>query len=365
MFDHHTFIKQLANLISLKTVTSDIKTNQKGLAYIKTLINSKANIEEISNQKQPLLIASNSRTKQPQYAYLVHLDVVPGNKKQFELKQEGDRLIGRGTSDMKFSIPLGVALLNELLNQNSSLNFSLVITTDEETGGFLGSAYLADEYKLRPKTLIVPDGGGPDKFINKSKGVCQLTITAKGKSAHSSRPWKGKNALSPLVKLATKLSKRYEANNSQQSWKTTMNLGQLNGGQATNQVCSKAQLKIDFRYPETNSQENILEEVTCLANEIDPEIIVKLGATGLPTFTNEKLSEVKTFINNLENATGKTIKIKGECGASDARHFAPYDIPILMAKPEGGAIHADGEWLSLNSTMKFYQALRNQLDLSS
>lgn len=363
MLDQSKFIKQLAKLVSLKTISSDVQTNQEGLAYIKTLINSDANITELSHQNQPMLIASNCQTKQPQYVYLVHLDVIPGKKNQFELKQQGDRLIGRGTSDMKFSIPLGIALLNELLETELQLDFSLVITTDEETGGFLGAAYLADEYQLRPDLLLVPDGGGPNKFVNKSKGICQIVVSAEGKPAHASQPWKGKNALAPLVKLAAKLSERYEANNSQKSWKTTMNLGQLDGGQATNQVCPQAQLKVDFRYPETNSQENIVNEVTKLARKIDPEISIELGSTGLPTFTNEKLPEVKNFIKNLKITMKKEIKIEGECGASDARHFAPYDIPILMAKPEGDLIHADGEWLSLSSTMKFYQALRKQLGL--
>jgi acetylornithine deacetylase/succinyl-diaminopimelate desuccinylase-like protein len=44
---------------------------------------------------------------------MVHIDVVAGRDDQFEMKVEGNRAIGRGTCDMKFSIPLGIALLKE------------------------------------------------------------------------------------------------------------------------------------------------------------------------------------------------------------------------------------------------------------
>ncbi len=43
------------------------------------------------------------------------------------------------------------------------------MTTDEETGGFQGAAYLANQYKFQPKILIVPDGGDDFIFINKAK----------------------------------------------------------------------------------------------------------------------------------------------------------------------------------------------------
>jgi len=363
MLNQTTFLDQLTKLVAIKTITGNLKANQRGLDYIETLINSKAKIKRLTNQNNSILIAGNTNTKQPDYTYLVHLDVVPGKPEQFKLKQQGDKILGRGVSDMKFSIPLGVALLNELLQQQTTLKFNLVITTDEEAGGFLGAGYLAKDYQLRPKVLIVPDGGSEDIFVSKSKGVCQLNIKSIGQPAHASQPWLGKNALEPLVKLASQLSEKYASNNQQETWATTMNLGQLHGGSATNQICPEAELKIDFRFPETESVETITQEVKKMAKVIDLGLEIEHGSTGLPTYTDANLPIVQTFIKNLKAELGHKIRVKGECGASDARHFAPYKTPILMVKPKGGNIHADSEWLSISSTLKFYQALRRQLGL--
>lgn len=363
MLNQNIFLEQLAKLVSFKTITGDEKTNQKALDYAITLIDPSAKINLINNQDTKILVASNSGSKSPDYSYLVHIDVVPGSNKQFTLKQNGDLLFGRGVSDMKFSIPIGIALLNELIQTESKLQFQLAITTDEETGGYNGTKYLVEQYKLNPKVVIVPDGGDEGLVVNKTKGVCQLIITTKGKPAHASQPWNGQNAITPLVTLAAKLAKKYEANNAKECWKTTMNLGQINGGTAVNQVCSEATLKIDFRFPQTDSVEKIIMEVRKIASEIGENYSIEFGSMGLPTHTDSTVPVVQQFVKNLETQMGVKVKIKGECGASDARFFAPLNTPILMSKPKGGQIHSDDEWLSVSSSLNFYQALRRQLSL--
>jgi len=363
MLDQRKFLEQLSKLVSFKTITEDEKTNQEALDYVLTLIDPSAKIELINNQGTQILVASNTNSKSPDYSYLVHIDVVPGSEQQFTIRKADDLLYGRGVSDMKFSIPIGVALLNELIQAKSKLKFQLAITTDEETGGYNGAKYLIEQYKLNPKVVIVPDGGNEGLVVNKSKGVCQLIIKTKGKPAHASQPWNGQNAITPLVQLAVKLAEKYEASNAKECWKTTMNLGQISGGSAINQVCPEATLKIDFRFPQTDSAEKIIEEVKKIANEIGKEYSIEFGSMGLPTYTDGSLPVVQQFAKNLESEMGERVKIQGECGASDARFFSPLNTPILMSKPKGGQIHSDDEWLSLSSTLKFYQALRRQLDL--
>lgn len=236
-----------------------------------------------------------------------------------------------------------------------------MITTDEEVGGFEGVKFLAEEMKFRPKLLIVPDGGDNLVFVNKAKGICQLLVTAKGKPAHASRPWCGKNALEPLVLIASKLVEEFGETNKRESWATTMNLGVIQGGVSTNQVCAEAVMKLDFRFPESDSVEKIFAKVEKMARSVGGEVKVELLGTGLPTFTDEDLPVVKRFIKSLEEATGKKIEIKPTYGGSDARWFASSGAPVLMIKPIGGEIHSDNEWISLSSCLKFFEGLRGFL----
>ena len=283
----------------------------------------------------------------------------PGDD-QFVMKMEGDKAIGRGTCDMKFSIPLGVALLNEAKKKN--VDFCLMITTDEEVGGFEGAKPISDS-GFAPQILIVPDGGDNLNFVDKAKGVCQLRLVAKGVPAHASRPWLGKNAIDSLVLLGGELLKIYGENNLNESWETTMNIGTINGGISTNQVCPEAEMKIDFRYPETDSIEKIVAVVEKKIGDLGLEIEVSKLSTGLPTFTDVNDPEVKKYLAAMEEVFGKKVVVKQTYGASDARHFALLKSPVLMHKPLGGEIHSADEWVDVDSVMTFYEGLRKYLGL--
>lgn len=356
--DQKLFLKQLSDLVAFQSLSGDLAVNSKALDYVEKCFNSKAVVKRVKNKNAEILIAGNKKIMTPDVAYLVHMDVVAAKQNQFTIQKKGDRIYGRGTSDMKFSIPLGIKLLNDLILEKSNISFSLVITTDEETGGFDGAFFLAEKLKFRPKCLIVPDGGDNLSFVNKAKGVCQIIIKASGSPAHASRPWMGKNALEPLIILSNRLLKKYGKNNKQESWKTTMNIGQIEGGVSTNQVCPEAEMKLDFRFPETDSYDRIFDEVKKMAIEIDPSLKVEFGSTGSPTFTDKKLPVVEKFLESMEGVFKKKIVIKETYGASDARHFSKYQIPILMMKPMGGEIHSDNEWVSLSSSLTFFKGLR-------
>lgn len=352
-----TFIKQLEKLVSFKTISGDYGENQKALDYVVSQISTKAKFKRIKNGGVEMLLAGNTESLAPNICFLVHSDVVAAKPEQFSMKVQGNKAYGRGVSDMKFSAVMGIELLNQIISDNSKISFCFAITTDEETGGFKGAYHLANNMKFRPKLLIVPDGGDNLVFINKSKGVCQLVVESTGIPAHSSRPWLGKNALEPLVQLASALLNKYGENNKSESWKTTINIGQIEGGKSTNQVCPSAVMKLDFRFPETDSISRLTAEVMTLAKKIDSTLVVTQASTGEPTFTDENSEVVKLFLESMREATGEEIPVEGAYGASDARHFAPFDIPILMTKPKGGDIHGDGEWIDIDSCLKYLDGI--------
>jgi len=353
-------IEQLDKLVGFKTLPGELEENSKALDYVESLIVDGIVVDRIKNGKAEILRAQVFAGLSPQYCYMVHMDVVAGTEDQFKMKVEGDKVWGRGTCDMKFSIPVGIALLNEAVKND--IDFCLMITTDEEVGGFEGAKYAVDQ-GFSPRVLIVPDGGENLNFVDKAKGVCQVRLVAKGIPAHSSRPWLGKNALDSLVLLAEKLLKIYGKNNRIESWETTMNIGTINGGTSTNQVCPEAEMKIDFRYPETDSIENILGVIRESVEKLQLDIDISTLSTGLPTFTDVSDPEVKKFIDHTEKAFGEKIIIKQTYGASDARHFAHLKCPVMMQKPMGGEIHSSDEWMDLTSTMQFYQGMRGYLGL--
>jgi succinyl-diaminopimelate desuccinylase len=359
--DKNSLVSQLKKLVEMRTLPGEMEVNKKALDYVLSLVDKRVIVDRFVNGKAEVMTLSVNGTKNPEICYMVHMDVVAGRDDQFEMVEDGDKLVGRGTCDMKFSIPIGIALLNEAIEKK--IDFSMVITTDEEIGGLEGAKILSEQKGFAPKMLIVPDGGENLNFVDKAKGVCQLNIIAKGVPAHASRPWLGKNALASMTDLAHLLNEKYRENNRTEGWVTTMNIGTLNGGISTNQVCPLAEMKIDFRYPESDSIEKLIDQVKEMASEVEGDFEINTLSTGLPTFTDINDDRVKRYIKIMSETFGKEIMVKPTYGASDARHFASLNIPVLMHKPLGGEIHSDNEWISVSSTMLFYEGLRNYLGL--
>lgn len=356
--DKNTFIKQLKDLVAFETVTGNIVENSKALNYVVKLLPKGIYIKRFKNKDAEILIAGNKNTMSPNLCYLVHIDVVSAKPEMFKAKVTDDKIFGRGTSDMKYSIPIGIELLNYIVLKKLNFSFSFVITTDEETDGSKGCGYLVEQLGFKPKALIIPDGGDNLNFVNKSKGVCWLEVKSVGSQAHASRLWMGKNAIEPLTIVASRLIKIYGKNSKKENWNITMNIGQINGGMSVNQVCNEASMKLDFRFPETDSSKKIIKMVKKIAKETDPSLSVRVLSETDPTFTDVNSKIVIDFIKSFESVYETKIPVMPTYAASDASHFGRQNVPILMIKPVGGEIHSENEWVSISSSMKFYDSLK-------
>ncbi len=355
------FIDQLGKLVEISTISSDSAANSMALDIVESWVNDKSHKLRVKNGNAEILLLGSGDLINPKVGYLVHMDVVEGQPSQFRLTHSGNKLLGRGVSDMKFSIPIGVELLNQTITGKSDNDFTLAITTDEEVGGGEGGKHLADVLQFRPGVLVVPDGGDGFVLVNKSKGVAHVWVESTGKPAHASTPWLGKNALTPLCRLAANLLNKYDQNSRQENWETTMNIGSFSGGKSVNQVCPEAVLRLDFRFPETRTVDEILAEIKQLAAGVDPTLKAKITASGDPTFTDVKSEPVRKLQQASQEILGHAIAVIGECGASDARYWARYHTPIIMTKPEGGGIHSDDEWINSDSCLTFYSLISRYL----
>lgn len=368
-FTRDKFINDLRQLVSLRTVNMDKETRNaepfnQAMHFIQEQINPQAYIEVMGHEGTQILLASNSETMSPDICYLVHVDVVPAKESQFEMEIDGDMAYGRGVTDMKYSIPVGYALLNDLIQAGSDLSFMLAVTSDEESGGFSGAKYLADEYGLSPKLLVVPDGGDDFVLIDRAKGVCQLIVSAEGVPAHASRPWDGKSAVDPLILVAAELLRKYGSNNLKEGWHTTMNIGTITGGKKVNQVPGSAEMRLDFRFPpEQDTVERLTQVVTDTAKFIDANLKVEVTATGEHSFVDVNHQAIQLFLNVLTQNLKREIKIEGAHGSSDVRHFSKHGIPFIMTKPLGGDEHGDHEFIQISSVIQFYDILSQFLEV--
>lgn len=310
----------------------------------------------LKNNK-PSLIASPRLKKHYQFIFNGHIDVVPADYKDaFEPKIKNGKLYGRGASDMKGPLGVLIELSKDLAINHPRVDFALMITSDEEIGGFDGVRFLLKEKGYSCDCAIIPDGGKDFSLVLAEKGVLHVKIEARGKTAHGSRPWLGDNALDKLIRVYLRLQQSIPKTTKYDRWKPTLNLGKMVGGDATNKVPSYAFMQLDFRYPEKGQKNQLLR---LLRREVKNEKGVSwtILAEGAPLI-NDPNNKYFKMIQKISEKYGRKLTIVKEHGASDGRFFAEKDIPVIMFKPVCSESHIDFEWIDIKSLSVYYQILK-------
>jgi len=149
---------------------------------------------------------------------MAHTDVVPpGEAAKWEsdpwvLKQDGDKIIGRGVEDNQQGLTGAVfaAYAFIALKIQPAHTVKLLFVADEEVGSRYGVIYLLNNHKLfRPQDIIVvPDGGDPsgETVEVAEKNLLWLKVVVHGVQTHASRPDLGKNAHIAAADLALRLN---------------------------------------------------------------------------------------------------------------------------------------------------------------
>jgi succinyl-diaminopimelate desuccinylase len=101
---------------------------------------------------------------------------------------------------MKAGIAAAVFAAEAIRRAGIDLNGSVEIsgTVDEESGGFAGAAYLAQQRRLatdRIDYVIIPEPLNVDRICVGHRGVYWFEVTTRGRIAHGSMPFLGVNAV--------------------------------------------------------------------------------------------------------------------------------------------------------------------------
>lgn len=344
----------LQKLVSFKTTHEDCNKREfsKALQWI-----LKRSQKYITSYK---LISKNGydnlilfKSKDPIVMLITHLDVVPAQTDFFSLKETKTKFIGRGVYDMKFAIASGLKLLQELPEKS---RFALVITSDEEIGGFNGVGFLAKYLTSIGKVFVIPDGGYDLNLEIEAKGVLHVKLTFIGKKAHAATPWLGINAFENFLTGYHKLRKIFP-NVNKETFKPTMNLGKIYGGLATNQVMDHLEVFLDIRFPKNLSYKKILH----ILKKSFPKANLEILVLGEAVRVNPNNDFLKNWIKLTKQITGREVEFSKSFGASDARFLAPFKVPLIITRPNGGNHHAENEWLERKSFIDFHNILRTYI----
>lgn len=193
-------------------------------------------------------------TPAPAIVFSTHTDCVPPF---IPSREDETRIYGRGACDTKGIIAAQIGAALRLHAQQ--LNVGLLFVVGEERDSL--GAYTANRNPRSSRFLVngEPTGG---RIALASKGALRVEVTAHGKAAHSAYPELGESAIEKLLDSLAALRAMPLPSNPEIG-PSTMNIGIIEGGRATNVVpdFAKAQLLFRLVAPSEELRSRIVEAV--------------------------------------------------------------------------------------------------------
>ena len=261
-----------------------------------------------------------------------HMDVVSAGDESnwtyppFAAEIKGNRLYGRGATDMKSGLAAMVIAMIELKESGKPFNgtIKLLATVGEEVGE-LGSEQLTKAgYVDDLDGLII---GEPTNYhlMYTHMGSINYTVVSHGKEAHSSMPQEGYNAINHLNEFITRANEQMDAlaNDFQNSalGKTIHNVTVINGGNQVNSIPSQAQLQGNIRSIPEFPNDQIIDLLQKIVDELNGGTNYHLELTIDYNKIPVKANPDSSLIHHIQKQFKQPLPLVGAAATTDAAEF--------------------------------------------
>ncbi|MGC1494860.1 MAG: acetylornithine deacetylase/succinyl-diaminopimelate desuccinylase family protein [Sulfitobacter sp.] len=261
------------------------------------------------------------------------------------------KIYGRGTCDMKGGLAASIIAAEAFIETHPTFAGAIEIsgTADEESGGYGGVAYLAEQGYFDPtrvQHVIIPEPLNKDRICLGHRGGWWAEIETKGEIAHGSMPFLGDCAVrhmgAVLSEFEDKLFPAMAARRTDMpvvpdgARSSTMNINSIHGGQKEQDadftglpahcVPDSCRIVIDRRFLVEEPIDQVRDEIIALleglrASRVDFDYeLTELNAV-LPSMTDRNAPIVQTVTKAIEDIMGKSPEYVASPGTYDQKHI--------------------------------------------
>ncbi|UCG59303.1 MAG: M20 family metallopeptidase [Phycisphaerales bacterium] len=300
--------------------------------------------------------------------FVCHLDVVgPGEgdwkHPPFSAVDRNGRIYGRGSADMKGGVAATVTAICQIIDSGTKLQGDLVFlaAAGEETDSCGARRFVSNCGQIpRLAGVVIPEPTDFD-IVTAHRGMLWLTITTKGKAAHSSTPELGVNAIASMKSVLDELEK-YEIpfEPHELLGGCSMSINTISGGKAPNVVPDQCRIGIDIRTLPTQSTadvtadfERMLAELKRRSAKFDAEVSFVRRVEALET--DNDCDFVKDFCSTVGVRQTKAVGF-----TTDGPQFVPLGAPILIFGPgKGHLCHKPDEYIDIADVERAVEHYKN------
>ncbi|MBW1724206.1 MAG: M20 family metallopeptidase [Deltaproteobacteria bacterium] len=344
------------DLIRFKSMHSKPMEIRRCVTFIENFLNThEIEYRLLDHPKVPSILVAPSSGFVP-VLIMSHIDVVDSPDERFVPVEKDQRLYGRGSLDDKYAVALSLVLLKKHLKRlrkqgkhPDDVPFGILITSDEEIGGFNGAKKALQ--KIKTDFCIVLDGGSVEKIVVKEKGLLRLKLISRGKTANDPRPWRGENALEKLIDDYIKI-RTYFVRSAPEHWHRAVNISRIETGKRFHRVPKYAEAKLDIRYTENDDMEAFIAKIQ---KELHSTVVIE---TITPIFDEGPSSYLDLLL-----AISKNTAVGFEDGSNDARFLSEYGIKGIVWGADGDqSQHSKTEHVNVESVYSLYRILNAFID---
>jgi len=232
------------------------------------------------------LVVGTPDPRRPTVLLVGHTDVVPPTDSDRIPRRDGDRIVGRGASDMKAGLAVGMHCFEDPDLRAGRANLLLVAYAGEEgphEGNELGplldavpalrAAALA--VVLEPTDLTVQLG---------CMGALHAEAVFTGRAAHAARPWQGENALTKAGAFLTGLHGRPAEDVAVDGlvFREVLTATQASTASARNVVPDRFTVNVNYRFAPDKTLAEAERRVAEMLSEADDVTVVDRAPAGRP-----------------------------------------------------------------------------------
>ena len=282
-----------------------------------------------------------------------HYDTVPhdGEHPAPSVVIEDDRLIARGSADMKGGLVVMLSALTRLEgNPSGAPPWEVIIVPDEEIGTPWSRTVLADSARRACVALVMEPATPTGGLVRARKGVGTIALKIVGHAAHAGRnPEEGRSAIAAIAELVAVVEGAADPVAG-----TFVSVTTICGGSAANVVPGAARAQIDVRVDSEREASRVLIEIETQTSALARRRGVDASLVGALHRPPKPVDAGTQALFNLYRTGALTRGIDvgwtDVGGASDANLLAQAGIPVLDGLGvRGGDIHGAREYALLDS----------------
>lgn len=288
------------------------------------------------------------------------------------------RLYGKGSVDDKAPLAAMMVTAAYVAAHQGQLRGTLVLVAaaEEETGGQLGTRWLAEAGHLPICDFIIVGEQTHNRVATAHKGVLRATVRVHGRSAHATNPDRGVNAITAMARIVLALE-TYHRSLAERIHPMvgvpTCNVGVIQGGSTANAVPDHCVIFLDRRMIPGEDPAAVQAELTGVLRGVDiapAEVSVDGFQVSNWFSSTAKGLLAQVFLDSVARELGASPGPVGYLPGSDAKHLTGVARGEMIIFGPGSyqVAHAADEYVDLTefaSTVKILSDFAGRVLLSS